>query len=131
MRPVNPAHWGPVIFEEMEDGSLKISLNKQDPEAFLEVQEMIDKPLDEAFLDLLESCRMIGNDWYLVPAEDIGALTCSPIIGQGAMYAEEGDQDRPINYEKVWWFPNYQIIDPIEEILSKGFVIFSAPSAHA
>lgn len=130
-RPVNPAHWGPVLFEEQPDGSLKISLNEHNPEAYLEVQELIDKPSVEAINDLLEACRMIGNDWYIVPAEDIGALTDSPIIGNGAIYAEEGDQDRPMDYEKVWWFPDYQVVDPIEVLLKYRFVIFQSGLNHA
>ncbi|CAB4185707.1 hypothetical protein UFOVP1492_7 [uncultured Caudovirales phage] len=124
MRPTDQKNWGPALFEEMGDGSLKISLNPADLDAFDEVQALLEKPLDQALTDLLDSCRMIGNDWYIVPPEDIGALTSSPIIGAGAIHAEEGDQDRPMDYALVWWFPDYQVVDPIEVLLKHGSVTF-------
>ena len=49
-------------------------------------------------------------NFHFVKPETVGALTDSPII-------QAGNKD-------VWWFPNYQIMDPWEELKNKGRVIF-------
>ena len=49
-------------------------------------------------------------NFHFVKPEDVGALTDSPII-------RAGNND-------VWWFPNYQITDPWQELKDRGRVFF-------
>lgn len=115
-----------IVLKELESGNLEIKI---DPEADrIEMENLIDVPLNTAFGELLEESGYVGNNWHNVMPEEIGALTDSPIIAYGAIYAEENDQDLPIGYEKLWWFPQYEVEDPIETLLRNGVVIFTRAS---
>ena len=70
---------------------------------------------------------IIGNsdlDW--IPAEDIGALTDSPIIGESSV---RDDGTREV-WGRVWWFPDYQTRDPAEDLARRGRAVFTlAPTS--
>jgi hypothetical protein len=61
-----------------------------------------------------------------VEPEDVGALTDAPIITDDMEYADDGAR---IVRGRVWWFPDYCIRDPMEELARKGRVIFQAAPA--
>ena len=65
------------------------------------------------------------SGFALVPPEAIGALTDSPILVRNDDYTGEDNGTFKV-YEnvRVWWFPSYQIEDPIETLREKGTVTF-------
>ena len=69
--------------------------NPEDTESLMEATSIIDF-VRENFPEL-----------SILEPEDIGALTDSPLIGL------EG---------RVWWFPQYQIEDPLQILMEQGVV---------
>ncbi len=122
----NPQEFTPIILEELSTGDLKMSLNPKNTDAREDVQYLYDfrSSGGSALWDLLENSRYIGNDWHEVQPAEIGALTDAPIIGYRAQYDSE-DSQQPDRYEKIWWFPNYQVEDFLETLLKDGAVIFT------
>lgn len=105
----------PVEFS-VEDGQLHIRL---DPEAREEVEELLDKPVDQAFAELIE--YHLANGWTLLDPEDVGALTASPILSEEVQYDEDGNI---ASVGRVYWYPEYQVKSEIEELLEDGEVVF-------
>lgn len=75
---------------------------------------------EQALGDLLE--HQIGNGWDLIDPEDVGALTDSPIISDDVTIEDDGTRTISGN---VWWFPNYQIENPVGTLCDKRRVIFA------
>jgi hypothetical protein len=53
------------------------------------------------------------NGWEMVPPEDIGALTAAPILSDEIGRDEDG---RVVEAGRVYWYPDYQVRDEIEEL---------------
>jgi hypothetical protein len=100
-------------------GNLEIVLDKG---AKQELKELIDKASNTDYIiaDLLEVGNYLGNDWHMV----VGCLTEAPIIGYGAIYEQEELEDYPIDYDKTWYFANYQLESFAEKLLKEKRVIF-------
>jgi len=60
-----------------------------------------------------------------IPPENIGALTDSPIVCLDADYPDDGIGPIPHDGIPVYWFPNYQVVDPWELLKNTGRVIFT------
>lgn len=110
---------GLTKFEVLPNGNLKISLTK-DGKA-----EMFDHfsspPSDDYFF--LEFCEgPLCNGWHNLNPEDVGALTSSLIFS----YDVEHDDNGEVKYVGAhYWFPNYQIRSPAQDLAEYGFVIFA------
>lgn len=83
------------------------------------------------FVDLFEegagTSSIFGNGHHFLSDDDkfyLGILTDSIVLGYGAIYDSHND-DALIDFEKTWWFPDYQIVCPIKELLTKGQVTFT------
>lgn len=95
---------------------------KQLPTKHLQIT-VSDKSILEGINDLpelFESARLIGNGWSFIAPEDIGALTAAPIVGYDV---DMDDQGTITSAPNVWWYPQYETKDPIEELKSKGSII--------
>jgi len=57
----------------------------------------------------------------MVPPEDIGALTAAPILSDEIVRDDEG---RLTEAGRVYWYPDYQVRDEIEEIHQKLALLF-------
>lgn len=81
---------------------------------------------------MLEFMRNGWNEMPLdiIPPENIGALTDAPILAE-AEYPDDGGGPVPYPESPVWWFPDYCIIDPWEELKNKGRVIFDRAPMEA
>jgi hypothetical protein len=80
--------------------------------------------MKKAMMSIMEYHQANGN-YMLIGAEYIGALTSSPlIISMGDV--ELGDNGVPVPCEdaKVWWFPNYEIVNELHELLKNRSIIF-------
>lgn len=73
---------------------------------------------------LLDSSGYLGNGWDEISPEKIQALTEAPIIGHNIGWDDNGEVEL---YEdsKIYWYPNYQMWDPWEELLKEGEVFFN------
>jgi hypothetical protein len=95
--------------EEVPNG-LKISVS-------LDQREDLDpeKSWEEGFEYLL------SNGWDAIPPEEIGALTDAPIIG----HAERDERGEMVDAYDIYWYPEYELKNPIEELKKNGEVIFT------
>lgn len=63
---------------------------------------------------------------YFVPPENIGALTEAPILTDEYDMSDGGDDRnwRPYPDAGVWWFPDYMVTCPWEQLAWRGRVLF-------
>ena len=103
-----------------EEGHLEIVLNESGREEFETIEEMrIAHGIDAALETLLED--HLGNGWEIMPPEDIGALTSAPILSDKV---ERDDEGEITGVGQVYWYPEYQVCDEIEELRKKQVVVF-------
>lgn len=109
-----------VTYEITPGGHLKIKL---DPERREDLREMIEDAKANHKGDILGDVieTMLANGFQWVQPEDISALTDAPIISDEADY---DDQGKLVAIGRVFWFPGYQVLDPVEVLYEKGEVIF-------
>ena len=116
---------------QLSNGNLHVSLSATGKSALPELLERYEKQeYYSFFVDLFDegagTGSIFGNGYDLVSDTTkghLGLLTDSLVLGYDSLTDEETDEI--IDYEKLWWFPDYQIVCPIKELLTKGEVIFS------
>ena len=112
-------HTGLVELQQIS-GKLRIILT---PNGRQELQDRLDNgdniDTDSTLQDLLED--HLGNGWEWVQPEELGALTSAPILSEDCRRDDEGWL---IEVGAVYWFPNYQILSPVAELLRVGHVSF-------
>jgi hypothetical protein len=74
---------------------------------------------DAAMFDAFEPLISNGLTW-VDPAE-IGALTSAPILTDAS---REDDGSLRLDGANVWWFPDYALRSPLEDLIKKGRTIF-------
>ena len=114
-----------IRLKEEENNLLIILEDREELEALQHLSE------DNILWEMMEGSRYIGNDWY---CNQIIGLTEAPNICKGAIYYNEIPNEYsdshtrcvelPIDFEKVWYYPDYMIKSFVEEILEKGEVKF-------
>lgn len=99
-------------------GNLLIELDGKS--AKKELKEIIEKAsnTDAILTDLLDLSGYLGNGFE----ETTGALTEAPIIGFNSIFNEE---DELVDYEKCWYYKEYQIKSFADELLKNGKVVFT------
>ena len=105
-------------FVKQPNGNIRIALLE---EAREDVQEIASKELDadNKLAQVIE--WQLSNGWSFVRPEDVGALTDAPIL------SEEVDTDTQGNVLKVgtvYWYPQYDVRDPVAQLLQNGYVDF-------
>lgn len=109
-------------FEKQADGNLRIVLL---PEARDEVEEIASQELD-ADSKLAEAIEwQLANGWSFLRPEDVGALTDAPILSEEVDTDEQGEV-RSVGI--VYWYPQYQVHDPVAQLLQEGYVEFAVSS---
>lgn len=108
-----------ITLNETVGGNLLITLDDGAEEDLREIIERASNT-DAILTDLLDASGYLGNNW----CETTGALTEAPILAYGLIYDEDEEIDEPIDYEKVWYYSEYQIKSFAEELLNEGKVIF-------
>lgn len=109
---------------------LEFSIDTKTQRALKKLQKLEEKgePVgfhtDELFIELIESC--LCNGLSLVRPEVIGALTSSLILTEGDVLDAHGDPDvAAINESKFYWYPNYAIRSPLEDLTETRKVTFT------
>jgi len=109
-----------VDLEKAPDGNLHIHLNRRGRRHFADIREQRDAyGIHAALCALLEDHLCSG--WEMVPPEDLGALTSAPILSDEISRDEEG---RITEAGRVYWYPEYQVCDEIEEIRANLVLVF-------
>jgi hypothetical protein len=112
-----------ITLEVLDNGHLKISLT---PEWRVELEALIaDEQSYVLRWEALMEEVVANSEYTMLLPEDIGALTSAPIIGHGFYWGEDANRLLPNLDAKVWWFPDYQVVDEFEAMLRDGFVIFT------
>lgn len=101
-------------YQILENGDLKLLCDLSNPENidYLSESHSITDIVQTHFIDKLEILQPV----------DIGALTSSEIIAHKVVRDNNSDVEYAAN---VWWFPNYQIEDPMETLRETGEVVFT------
>ena len=114
-----------VNLEELPSGNLKISLLPGE-ENKAEVERIHKEQCNAYYGDIMAILEYWSDCYELLQErfyEHIGALTSSPIIVKDLDIDDNGDFE---NVGKTWWYPDYQVSDPVEELLKHGYVIFES-----
>ena len=101
-----------------KNSNLILTLNRKSAR-FIK-QEVLGKSDDDALWQLLEDHLCNGLEW--VKPEDIAALTDSPIFSD---VVEQDDDGIVTACDYVWWYPDYQIKNPVAELFEHGTIMFS------
>ena len=91
------------------------------PEAREDVQAIAaaDLDADSKLGEMIE--WQLGNGWSWVRPEDIGALTDAPILSDDIEYDDHGGV---VSVGVVYWYPHYDVSDPVAQLLANGYVDF-------
>lgn len=98
--------------EVQADGRLKITADNEGRKELAWCYVYPDKGYQAAENEVAE--RLAENGFLFCDPSNFGALTDSPIIADG----------QPDYAENIWWYPNYQITDPWQELKDRGRVFF-------
>lgn len=119
-----------VNFEELPNGNLKISWVSPEKrgEYIEDMSGYTDPSWHTRFSELIGD--QLCNGWWWLCAADVGALTSdyeSTILSQEVEDDERGDIT---NVGRVYWYPQYEVFDQIEQLMKNGFVIFTGEGEH-
>jgi hypothetical protein len=105
-------------FEKQPNGNLRIVLLEEGRES---VQEIASKEItaDSKLAETIE--WQLSNGWSFVRPEDIAALTEAPILSEEIDFDSQGTAR---NVGTVYWYPQYDVFDPITKLLENGYVDF-------
>jgi hypothetical protein len=111
-----------LIFEELENGNLKISLTEEGKK---ELGFFLDSGSsnDSIWYELLEESSCNGS-YAMVDSYQTGDLTESPIIVSQLITEDDGEVIIDETIEK-WWFPAYMVTDELTKLLNDGEIIFT------
>lgn len=108
------------LIKKNKNQTLRIRLiaNKSEKQGIAENRDKYG--INSALCDLLEPYTC--NGWGLVFGDDIMQMTGCAIISEGETLEDDGTRTL---YGKAWTnIHNYQIVDEIEELLTKGYYDF-------
>lgn len=117
----------------LPNGDLEITMDNE--EERFSLLEMCALGYQEAESHMAEC---LHEEYEFVRPEVIGALTDAPILcaSDDMDYSDETMgapfySAAPLPGAKVYWFPNYAVIDPWEELATKGCVVFTVNQVSA
>ena len=120
----------PVVMPEMQhgrfvnlekvDGDLRILLNNNGQRIFAEIEAIRDRLGTDAAIRILLA-EYFKRNWDQIKPEEIGALTSALIISDETHRDSAG---KLVRVGRVYWNPQYQVEDEIEELRHAGAVIF-------
>ena len=79
---------------------------------------------DSIYSDLFEGYETNGSytPFNASYGRPFVGLTEAPCVAESMNYDDEGE---PIIEGRLWWFPDYMIRDPLQELKNKGRVVFA------
>jgi hypothetical protein len=111
-----------VDFEKQANGDLRIILQ---PETREDVEDIAvqEWTADQKLSEVIE--YQLGNGWSWVNPEAIASLTDAPILSE---QVETDDDGTVTHVGEVYWYPQYEVTDPVQQLLRDGFVVFERGS---
>ena len=109
-----------VNLEKTASRDLRILLNRHGRRVFAEIERVRERLGIDATIRILLG-DYFQRQWCEIRPEEIGALTSAVIISDEAYRDPEG---LLLSVGRVYWNPNYQIEDEIEELRRAGMVLF-------
>ena len=100
-----------------KNSNLVLTLNRKSARSIK--KELLSKGDNDALYELLEDHLCNGLDW--VKPEDIATLTDAPILSD---VLEQDDNGKVTSCDYVWWYPDYQIKNPVAELFEHGTITF-------
>lgn len=76
---------------------------------------------DTVFTGLLEPL-VVDSDWEILHPEEVGGLTSAPILGYDTQ--RDDSTNDLLHVEHVYWYPDYQVLDPLDMLYKEGEVVF-------
>ena len=105
-------------FEKLPNGNLRIVLLEGERASVEEIAAQ-ESTADSKLAQVIE--WQLGNGWSFVRPEDIAALTEAPFLTEEI----ETDDHGTVLWEgTVYWYPQYDVSDPVEKLLENGYVDF-------
>lgn len=68
--------------------------------------------------------KIAPREYFLLKPELVGALTGAPIVGKNITMDVGGLLHFQDNL-KLWWFPDYMVMDEFDEMLQTGYIYFT------
>jgi hypothetical protein len=102
------------------DGNVNIVLNTNGVRIAKTIAEIRDRLGGHSAILVLMHDHL-KRKWTEIKPEEIGALTAGTIISDEAKRDPSGTL---VEVGRVYWHERYQVEDPIEELLTRGFVRF-------
>jgi hypothetical protein len=104
------------------NGNLLIIANNEDRSLLADAYRTT-SPYSRAEMLISEAFHEVLT--FIAP-ENIGALTEAPILCDDVDFPDDANGFVPYDEtSRVWWFPNYMVTDPWEELKNKGRVEFT------
>lgn len=112
-----------TTFIGLPNGNLEIALTDEGRKALADEQEWFSRHPDSNQCMHLEDWidYQLCNGWEMVPPEDIGALTDSPILSSDI---ERDGSGNVVYCGKVYWYPAYAVRSPEDVLTRTGRVVF-------
>lgn len=110
---------------KVTSAGIEITIDAKTQKALKRLQKLEEKgePVgfhtDELFIELIEHC--LCNGLSTARPEDIGALTSSIILSEFSLQDDDTYEDDAVFY----WYPNYQVRSPIEDLTEFRKVTFT------
>ena len=111
-----------VDLKKLGNGRLKISLTDEGRQAFEGFERIRDQfGIDAAIREILEDHLCSG--WEEILPEELGALTSAMLITDDV---ERDNDGRIMRIGRVYWNPQYAVMDEIRELRERSFVLFDS-----
>lgn len=110
---------------KMPSGHLQLAADAAAREFILEQMER-GRTSDEILMEGTEHYWTNGSfhPFDAGSANPFVGLTCAPCIAESMDYSDDGSERKVEG--KLWWYPAYEVSDPVQELLKNGQVVFTA-----
>lgn len=112
-------------YEILPNGNLKFSIHDamSDFPTLLDIKDFHGGDDNASLCEFLEKFDYSTNGhFYDILPEDVGALTDAPMLTDEIDNTENGDI---VVNSNVWWYPEYEISNWLDVLISNGSVIFT------
>lgn len=112
--------------EVLESGNLRVIADNE-ARAWIKQEQELGRTSDDILWDGFEGYWNNGAYWPFDAGQGdpFVGLTSAPCIAESMDILDDGS--RRIE-GRLWWFPNYCVVDPVDELKRKGNVIFTFAS---
>lgn len=107
-------------FDKQANGNLRITLLEEARDDVQEIAASQELDADNKLAQVIE--WQLSNGWSMLRPEDVGALTDAPILSEDV---DTDAQGKVRSVGTVYWYPSYDVRDPVAQLLQNGYVDFA------